>query len=175
MRVLCLILAFVALEAQATVGVVHDLATMTRRSEVVVQAKVVKQTVTQDAKGRIITLSTLRVQDGLKGSRAGQELTLYQVGGELNGRVMRLQGASVYRPGEEIVLFAAPFQDKIVSYGLGLGKFNIVKDHSGTQVIEDIHDIEVVQRKNGIQFYAQPEARRYPSLQAFKAEIRKAI
>ncbi len=171
MRALQAILFLWTLSSDATTAVIHDIRTMTQNSGVVVQAKIVSQKVTEDARGRIITLSTLRVEDGMKGARTGQELTLYQVGGELNGRVMRLQGASVYRPGEEIMLFAVPHRDQVVSYGLGLGKFNIIQD----KVVEDIHDLEVVDRKDGRQFYRAPTPRRYNSLKAFKDEIRKAL
>ena len=73
----------------ATLAVIHDIKTMTRKSAVIVDADVVKQQVYEDSKGRIITLTTLKVKDGLKGAEEGQELTVYQVGGELRGLLRR--------------------------------------------------------------------------------------
>lgn len=175
MQALWIALVLFVFPSQATTAVIHDIQTMTRKSEVVVEAKVIRQEVMEDAQGRIITLTTLHVDDGMKGAQTGKELTLYQIGGELNGRVMRLEGASVYRPGEQIMLFASPFKDKIVSYGLGLGKFNIITSDKKTQVIEDIHNIEFLQRKEGRQIFVKAAPRRYPSLKAFKDEIRKAL
>ncbi|MES2503797.1 MAG: hypothetical protein V4534_02855 [Myxococcota bacterium] len=144
---------------------------MTRKSAVIVDAEVTNQKVFLDVKGRIITLSTLKVSEGLKGAKLGQELVLYQVGGELDGRVARIQGASIYRPGERVVLFAQPFRSQIVSYGLGLGKFNVVRTHHGAEVVEDIHDVHVLNGKS----FQTPKPRRFPSLEAFKTEIRGAL
>lgn len=176
MQILWVSVFFFAFSSQATTAVIHDIQTMTHKSGVVVQAKVVGQKVTQDANGRIITLTTLRVEDGMKGATTGQDLTIYQVGGELNGRVMRLQGASVYRKGEDLVLFAVPYQDKmIVSYGLGLGKFNISSKKAEYQVVEDIHGLEIQSMKAGQTVIEGPSPRKYRSLEAFKAEIRKAL
>ncbi|MEI6805991.1 MAG: hypothetical protein WCK49_05730 [Myxococcaceae bacterium] len=175
MQILWLATFLFALSSQATMGIVHDIPTMTRNSGVVIQAKVISQKVEQEPGGRIVTLTTLQVKDGMKGAKTGQEITLYQVGGEYRGRVMRLQGASVYKLGEEVMLFGVPYRDQIVSYGLGLGKFNIIKDQNEIRVTEDIHDIEVATRKSGRQFFMQAQPREYKSLKAFKEEIRKAL
>ena len=176
MRMLLAFFFSSAFPLSATIGVVDDIRTMTQKSGVIVEVQVISQRVTLDEKGRIITLSKLRVKDGLKGADTGQELTLYQVGGEYQGRVMRLQGASVYRSGEKLMLFAVPYQDKmIVSYGLGLGKFNISQKKNGDQVIEDIHGLQVLQMKAGLRTLSEPSPRKYRSLEAFKAEIRRAL
>lgn len=176
MKAFWVIAFLLASSSHATMAVIDDIRTMTQKSGVVVQAEVVSQKVTQDSRGRIITLSTLRVKDGLKGAQTGQEITLYQLGGEYQGRVMRFQGASVYRSGEQLVLFAVPYQDKmVVSYGLGLGKFNINKRRNGQQVMEDLHDIQVFQMKAGQKTFADPSPRTYKTLEAFKTEIRRAL
>lgn len=177
MRVLLFSAAFLwAFLSDATLAVVDDIRTMTQKSGVIVEAEVLSQKVTLDAQGRIITLSTLRVKDGLKGALTGQDMILYQVGGEYQGRVMRLQGASVYRAGEQVMLFAVPYKDKmIVSYGLGLGKFKIDQKKNGDQVVEDLHDVEVLQTQSGVSILSQPSARRYRSLKVFKDEIRAAL
>lgn len=175
MKTLGLVFSLFAFSSDATIAVIHDIKTMTKNSNIVIQAKIIQQKVMKDDKGRIITLTTLEVEDGMKGAKTGQKLTLYQVGGELNGRVMRLQGSSVYQPGEEVILFALPFKDKIVSYGLGLGKFNITKQKAEYQVIEDIQGLDILQKREGREFYTEPSPRKYRSLKDFKNEIRKAL
>ena len=176
MRTLFAFFFLSACSSWATIGVVDDIRTMTQKSGLIVEAKVIAQQVSVDDRGRIITFSKLKVKDGLKGAETGQELTLYQVGGEYQGRVMRLQGASIYRPGEKLVLFAVPYRDKmIVSYGLGLGKFNIVEKKNGDRVVEDIHGLQVLQMKAGLKSLSTPLPRRYQTLEAFKAEIRGAL
>jgi hypothetical protein len=175
MQALLIALFLFASVSEATIAVIHDIQTMTKKSHLVIEAKVVSQKVIEDTKGRIITLTTLQVKDGMKGAQAGQELTLYQVGGELNGRVMRLQGASVYRPGERVMLFAQPYHDKIVSYGLGLGKFKINSPKSEFQVTEDIQGLEIMTQEAGRKVITGPSPRKYTTLKAFKDEIRKAL
>ncbi|HEY1100280.1 MAG TPA: hypothetical protein VGF99_15185, partial [Myxococcota bacterium] len=55
----------IASSAQATVVVKTSLEEMTLRSEVVMQAVVVEQKVVEDKPGKIVTLTTLRVVDGI--------------------------------------------------------------------------------------------------------------
>ncbi len=160
---------------QATIAVIQGIPQMTRRSDVIAQAEVVSQKVFEDSEGRIITLNTLRVKDGLKGAKAGEEITIRQIGGELNGRVMRMQGMSRYRPGEQVIVFGIKGHGYLSGYGVGLGKFNIVKTHHGAEVIEDIHDINVVSKVGGQMQIREASPRKYPSLEEFKAQIRDAL
>jgi ribosomal protein L27 len=142
---------------------------------VIAEAEFVSKKVFKDSDGRIITLNRLRVKDGLKGSKPGEEIVISQLGGELNGRVMRIQGMSRYRPGEQVIIFAIKGTKYFSGYGVGLGKFNIIKTHHGGEVIEDIHDIGVFSRVAGQMQIREPNPRKYPSLEEFKAEIRGAL
>ncbi|MBL4818762.1 MAG: hypothetical protein JKY15_05975 [Deltaproteobacteria bacterium] len=176
MKLNILILFLFCNSAFSTVAVIHSLKTMTKRSGVVLEAEVLSQDVFEDEKGRIITLSKLLVKDGLKGAKTGEEITLYQIGGEYKGRVMRFQGSSVFSPGEHIILFGTPYKDKIVQYGLGIGKFKVIKTHRGGEVVEDIHDLDIARKSlSGIHFFEAPKPRKYPSLEDFKNKIRSAL
>ncbi len=160
---------------QATIAVIHPVPQMAKRSDVIAEAEVVSQKVFEESEGRLITLNTLRVKDGLKGAKAGEEIVIRQIGGELNGRVMRMQGMSRYRLGEEVVVFGVRGPKYFSGYGVGLGKFNIVKTHHGGEVIEDIHDIGAVSNVGGKMQIREASPRKYPSLEEFKAEIRGAL
>ena len=164
-----------ARSALATVVVIHPLDEMTARSDVVVHARVGAQQVVRD-KGRLITLTEIEVIEGFKGARAGDILTIYQVGGDLDGEHQWISGMQRYMPGEEMVLFAVRFGDKIVSYGVGVGKFKIERDADGTRVVEDIHDVVAYTRDpDGAPSMQQPRPRERPSLDGFKTEIRDYV
>lgn len=159
--------------AHATVVVMHSLEEMTRRSELVVQARVAEQRVVQEA-GRIVTLTDIEVIEGLKGAKTGEVLTIYQVGGTLNGTRMWIEGAHRYEVGEQMILFGVRHGERVVSYGVGIGKFRIVYDGGFQRVVEDLHG--VVEMKRGSQGEAEfhtPAPRAFPSLADFKATVQR--
>jgi hypothetical protein len=133
---LWLVVAAWPVVAQATLAVPVSLEQMTRESEVIVHARVLDQRVTwSDDHARILTLTRIQTLQGLKGATKGETLTIYQVGGELDGLVYRIPGALAFAPGEEIVFFAVRLESWIVSYGMGVGKYLVV-DEKGTRTVE---------------------------------------
>jgi hypothetical protein len=156
-----------AVPARATVVIQPSLEQMTQRSGVVVHAVVEDVTVVEGESGRILTVSRLRVKDGIKGARTGGSVTLYQVGGTLNGRVARIAGVSTFEKGEEVILFADVFQAAdtirflqtarktelpaatlnpsdgwVVPYGIGLGKYQVKRpDGSSPLAVEELGDV----------------------------------
>lgn len=167
--------ALYALPSAATVVVMHSLEEMTQRSEVIVHARVADQRVERREQLGIITLTDIEVIDGIKGAEKGDVLTIYQVGGSLDGEHAWIAGAHKHRIGEEMVLFAVRHGSQIVSYGVGLGKFVVDREGKLPSVIEDIGDIAVMERgPNGELRYTTPEPRNSPSLDAFKEHIRRA-
>ncbi|MBI5496916.1 MAG: hypothetical protein HY904_18015 [Deltaproteobacteria bacterium] len=187
-----------AAPAHATVVVQSSLEEMTQKSDVVVHAVVEEVTVTTGEGGRILTLSRLRVKDGLKGKAgAGDTLALYQVGGTHQGRVANIVGVSRFHVGEEVVLFADTFiatetirylqQEKkaevpsatlnptagwVVTYGIGLGKFAVERGGSVPQAVEEVGDVVVVTPGRGMSVLGQPSLTRQP-LDVFKTEVRR--
>lgn len=171
--VLCLF-AFAA-ESRATVVVLHDLEEMTRRSEVIVHARVADQRVTRED-GRIVTLTDVEVIDGLKGAKAGDVLTIYQVGGTLDGMRAWIEGAHEYQVGEEVVLFAVRHRDRVVSYGVGVGKFRVIYDGAFRRVVEDIHGVVEMKRGEAGDVRMQtPTPREFPSFERFQDEVRSFV
>ncbi len=162
--------------AEATLVVIEDIATMTKKSDLIIHAKVIDQSVKKDQSNRIVTMTTLKVLDGMKGSKKGDIKTIYQVGGELGGRVLRIAGAHQYSLGEELVLFGLLYGDLVVSYGVGLGKFRILRDKQGTRVVEDLHDLVAVKFDDNEKFvFEEPTPRKFPSLDEFKNAIDSAL
>jgi hypothetical protein len=171
---LLLILSFPQ-TAKTTLVVMENLAIMTEKSDLIIHGQVIAQSVKEDTNRRIITTTTLKVLDGMKGSKKGEIKTIYQVGGELDGRVMRITGAHQYRKGEELIFFGLSFGDMVVSYGVGLGKFRVLRDKKNTYVVEDLHDLVAVKSGNGQQIFEEPTPREFPSLDAFKNAIDTAL
>jgi hypothetical protein len=154
--------------AHATVVIQPSLEQMTQRSDVIIRAVVEEQSVVYaEGNARILTLSRLRVKDGVKGAaKANDTVTLYQVGGSKDGRTMNVVGVNTFKVGEEVVLFGATFiaHDTIkflqaerkaelpaatlnptggwvVTYGIGLGKFQVQRDASGVNAVEQLGDV----------------------------------
>lgn len=162
-----------ASSAQATVVVMHSLEEMTRRSELVAEARVADQRVVEE-NGRIITLTDVEVIDGIKGAKSGDVLTIYQVGGTLNGTRMWIEGAHRYEIGEQMIFFGVRHGERVVSYGVGLGKFRIVYDGSFQKVVEDLSGVVVLKTGVGGQAeFETPTPRSFPSLATFKSEVKQ--
>lgn len=81
-----------------------------------------------DARTRIYTEVTVRVDESLKGVPSGR-VSLVQMGGELDGVRLAVEGSPAFRPGDEAVLFL--WRDpagRAQVNGLAQGKFDIRRD-----------------------------------------------
>lgn len=89
------------------------------------------------ATGRVVTYTTFRVEDSLKGAADGL-YTIKQVGGALAGEPLRyrVEGVPSFDVGEKYVVFLAGKSNAGFSspIGLGQGKFDVVADDAGPQV-----------------------------------------
>ena len=125
-----------AAPAQATLALPISVEQMAAAADVIVRARVgEQQQILQD--GRFVTLTALDVQDSVKGAAVGQQLMLFQVAAP---------GASVFVPGEDIVFFGKRFQNYVVSFGLGRGKFTVHWRDAQAFVAEELGDIAFVKR-----------------------------
>jgi hypothetical protein len=77
---------------------------------------------------RILTDVDVRVSESLKGAPGGT-LTLTQMGGEVDGVRLSIEGSPAFRPGEEALLFLwRDGHGRAQVNGLGQGKFDIRRD-----------------------------------------------
>lgn len=159
--------------AWGSIVTIDGLDIMSRQSEVIIHAGVSRIDTTYDEYGRLITLTTLEVMDSLKGAESQRHITVYQVGGERDGKVFYVSGAHRYRLGEEIFLFGLPLgkENKIVSYGLGVGKFNVTSNPLGDRVVEDLHDVVVSSQETGPGQMSVPKPRTFSTVEEFKRKI----
>jgi hypothetical protein len=78
-------------------------------------------------RSRILTDVTVRVSESLKGEAA--TLTLTQMGGEVDGMKLSVEGSPVFRVGQEVLLFAWRDRNgRAQVNGLAQGKFDVTRD-----------------------------------------------
>src|SRR6185295_11298236 len=132
LAVVCL-LAAGSLSA-ATFEPVSD-AALTGRAQLVVSAHVLDTTSRMDAKGTIFTDSRLAVDEVLKG-RAGAIVTVSELGGTANGRIMAIAGSAAYTPGSRVLAFLRQRPDgSFYTASMALGQFRFKTQRDRTEVL----------------------------------------
>lgn len=142
---LSLVGALASTSADATVVVLHSLEEMSRRSDVVMHARVGDVRV-MEREGRVATVVDLEVLDGWKGIKAGEVVQLFQLGGVLGQRREHIVGQHQWQVGEEVVLFAMRYQDGLISYGVGVGKRLVDRSSGSPTVVEVFGDVAAMER-----------------------------
>ena len=132
--------------AQATTVINVPLEQMAQESTVIFHGRVEAQQVVPEAgTDRVLTLTAVEVLSDVKGLKKNEMVTIYQVGGTLDGHTLHVSGALKFREGEEFILFGVRFRDMIVSYGMGLGKFMVTKHSGDTFVLPEFGDVHRVE------------------------------
>lgn len=175
--------AFFASTADATVVVIPPMEKMAARSDVIFQGIVTSQETKHDGK-KIITLTTVSIVDGIKGIKAGETLTIYQVGGTYNGQRAWIAGQHEYRVGEEMVFFGVRHRDYVISYGVGVGIFAVTRSGNtgtgvsdvGATVVESYGDVAALTiNPDGTQSVRQPKPNAPRALADFKSDVRRML
>ncbi|HYH05467.1 MAG TPA: M57 family metalloprotease [Thermoanaerobaculia bacterium] len=122
----CLVLGLLAASsAEAVTYFVPTDREMIQKSDDVVIATGVTSIVERNARGGIVTRTTLRIEDVLKGPRsAGQHLVLVERGGVLDDEATYIPGTPVYQPGERYLVFTSANRElEPNTFGMSLGQF----------------------------------------------------
>lgn len=170
-------LAGLAPAAHATVVALTSLEEMTHRSDVVMQAVVVDQKVVEERPGKIVTLTTMKVVDGISGVKANDLVTVYQIGGMLGDRQSWIAGAHKFTVGEEMVFFGSKLKNgRVVPWAIGYGLFSILDDVDGRHVKEIAGDVSALERTaDGSSRMVQLKPREFASVDEFKAQLRTIL
>src|SRR5262249_37672818 len=153
-----------------TRGLTHE------SSDIVIGTVGEQQARWNDAHTMILTDVVIHVSQSLKGA-GGADLTLTQVGGELDGMRYSIPGSPVFRRNEEVLLFA--WRDRLGRPqvdGLAQGKFEIERDAAtGARVVQRATPGLAIQDVKSLA--AAPLGRRAPrlSLDALIREIQAAM
>jgi PKD repeat protein len=152
----CVLLLF-ASAASATTIVLPTDEQLIRKSPVIVEGTVISSAPVLRGEG-IWTETKLAIDRTLKGDAAG-ELTIREVGGEIDGRITKIFGSPVYQPGERVMAFLTPtirgdyqtidlFVGKLSEERAANGRRFLVRDDNGGDVMLLDSSLQPVETKN---------------------------
>ena len=164
-----------AAPAQATVAVQLSRAELVAQSDLVVRATVVGVTSRwNEDHTQIISLTTLRVSETVKGVGVEPELVLRQLGGEVDGLVSRIAGNPVFSAGQEAVFFVRRGPGVVYLTGLAQAVFYVDPPIAGVAVVHrDLAGLTFAQLSSGapMRLYEAP-AEPVESLQHLRIDVR---
>src|SRR3954447_242521 len=151
------VLMFLASAAAATTIVLPTDDQLIRKSPVIVEGTVISSTPVLRGEG-IWTETKLAVDRTLKGDAAG-ELTIREIGGEIDGRITKIFGSPVYQPGERVMAFLTPTaRGDYQTIDLFVGKFSeeraangrrfLVRDDNAGDVLLLDSSLQPIETKN---------------------------
>ena len=118
----CVFFLFAAAASATTIVLPTD-EQLVRKSPVIVEGTVISSMPVLRGEG-IWTETRLAVDRTLKGDAAG-ELTIREIGGEIDGRITKIFGTPVYTPGERVMVFLTPTpRGDYQTIDLFVGKFS---------------------------------------------------
>lgn len=135
--------------ARGTVVEDRSLSELSRLSHLVVRATVTGQQVQWDEQHQfIVTRTFLAPSASLKGTAPGR-VVVRQVGGELDGQRLHVEGAARFRIGEDVVLFLERHpvaKGEFVLQSMAASKFTVVPTQSGPVVQRSLSGLTLARR-----------------------------
>lgn len=157
--------------ADATVARQVTRAELVTLSDVVVRATVVdvRSAWNQD-RTQIMSFTRLRVTEYLKG--AGEtELTLRQIGGEVDGLVSHIAGDPRFQSGQDVVLFLRRIDG--VAFLTAMAQSAYFVQPGGAQVIRDLHGITFLRVTPNQSALVEAPAEAPEPLQQLRDDVRR--
>ncbi len=157
---LLLALALVS-PASATVSEALSLPELTQRADLVVLATALDKRARYDARGRIVTDVTLRVEETMKGdARVGSTLTMTRIGGVIGDIGMRVEGEPILDVGSRYVLFLYRVEggSTLRPVGMSQGVMGVDEQHGERTVLPGGAGLSLVQRARGGRLMPAPAA-----------------
>ncbi|HEY8431329.1 MAG TPA: hypothetical protein VIL20_23275 [Sandaracinaceae bacterium] len=159
--VLALSVLGVASSAHATISEALSLEELVRRADHVVVATAIGERARRDARGRIVTDYTVRVDEVMKGdARPGATLVMTRLGGVLGDVGMRVEGEPSLEVGARYVLFLDRLSDGRTLRPVGMSQGVLpVQDRGGEPtVLPGGGGLSLVQRVRGGRLVPAPAA-----------------
>jgi hypothetical protein len=139
---------FGASMAGATTVQKFSVTDLAKKSETIALARVEDVSARWDANHKeIYTYISLKVLDGVKGSRKDDVLTIRQIGGTVDKIMSIVPGMPNFTKGEEVVVFLSPKDRAGYPWVMGLqqGKYSVSMDVNGfKQVRNDVNDLKTL-------------------------------
>lgn len=147
--------------ASATTVQKFTISDLAKKSETIAVARVDDVSSRWDDNHKeIYTYISLKVLDGIKGSRKNDVLTIRQIGGSAEGKISVVPGMPTFNKGEEVVVFLSPKDRAGYPWVMGLqqGKYTVSMDANGfKQVRNDVDGLKLM-APNGSVDEAKPAA-----------------
>ncbi len=129
--------------ARATTIIDRSLPQMAKHSTLVVRGNVLdKRSEWGPRRAYIATRVRLKLTEVMKGNvRIGDELTILQSGGVVDGIGQNVSGAAKFEPGEEVVVFLETSKKtagEFVLSSMAASKFKVTRDDKGVQLSRDL-------------------------------------
>lgn len=137
-RPLLLVLLSLALATslRGAVFIVPDDADFVRTADAIVIAEVIGTQPSFDGDGSIVTISTMRVVEVLKGRLAPHsQIQIAEPGGVVGTRARFVSGMPAYEAGERVVVFLKSTAGGWRTHDMALGKFTFRTDPDGTELL----------------------------------------
>jgi len=175
-RTLLLVLLLAGL-ASAAVVVRLPLPDLVSRSELILEGRCLSVRSERDPEGLILTVVSVLVDRGYRGTDPGQRVEFRLPGGEVGDDGLVVPGVPTFREGEEVFLFLTPPSPRGVRLPVGLaqGKLRIVRDPgTGERRLErSLAGVDLVDPATG-RLVDAPEAETR-SYEAFRAEVERLV
>ena len=179
---LCILFCMAPLVASATTVISLSIEKMAKESDVIVRGVVTqKKSEWNKARTRIYTLTTLQVGERLKGGqKIVDQLTIRQLGGEIDGIGQMVVGNARFSMGEEVLVFLEkhPTDDVYVVLGMAQGKYSIDRSTTPPSVrrnMKTLHRVPPGQKGHIAALAPTPVVTATPTLLALTARIKNAL
>jgi hypothetical protein len=137
--------ALIPAAAQATIARAMAMRDLVTEADVIARVTVIGRSARRDDLDRIVTDVTVRIDEALYASgdmtghvgsaRAGDEIVVTRLGGELDGLGLRVEGEPGLPQGAEVLLFAAVSpRGTLRPVGMSQGVFPIARDTAGREL-----------------------------------------
>lgn len=172
----CLLVVCPPAPASATVMEYADLPDLVKISDVIVRAEVTdRRSFHDDDRQRILTHTTFEVKESYA-EEVGDEVTVEQWGGTVDGETTVIPGDARFQLGEEVILFlrhGRTDRDVLFLSALAQSKYTIYRDGDATLVARDLSNLEIVREddhRQQLRISGQAS-----SLEAFVTELRSLL
>lgn len=131
----------------------YDLEKLSRKSRFVICGKVTRLNSYWGKLGNlgpvILTDATIRIQETWKGKkRKGQEITVQLLGGQIGELRQWCPESPTFQVGEEVLLFARPWNGRLWTSGWIQGKFRLSRRATGSGAREGAREMVVEGRRD---------------------------
>jgi hypothetical protein len=161
----------------ATLSDALSLDELSWQADEVVLGRVLERRARRAGSGRIVTDTSVQVEDTVKGSSTqGEVLSVTTLGGELGDLGMRVEGEARLEVGARYVLFLRRLDRTLRPVGMSQGALPVREDTAGLTVLPGGQGLSLVHRVRGGALAPAPSALLHPQpYEQLRERVREAL